>query len=113
MSASAAPLYEPFTIRVIPDRAEVAVVLGGEVDMATSCRLKREVRELRDVGFDRIVIDLRRVSFFDTTGLRVLLDLRDTPSRDAYRLIVVPGPPAVQRIFEITDTHALFAWRDH
>lgn len=113
MGASTAPLYEPFTITVIPDRAEVAVVLGGELDMTTSCRLEHQVRELRAVGFDRIIVDLRRVSFLDTTALRVLLDLRDDAGRDDYRLIVVPGPPAVQRIFEITATHALFAWRDY
>jgi anti-anti-sigma factor len=113
MSAGAVPLYEPFTVAVVPDRAEVAVVPVGELDMATRPELEREVRQLLDVGFRRIVIDLRRVQFLDSTTLRFLLELRDRAEPEGYKLILVPGSPAVQRAFEVTGTFQLFAWRDH
>lgn len=113
MSVSTAPFRDPFSITVVPDRAEVAVVPVGELDLATSDGLEHEIRDLRFAGFDRIVVDLRRVSFIDSTALRVLMVFRNDAKRDGHSFIVVPGPPSVQRIFEITGTRSLFDWRDY
>lgn len=108
-----AQLYEPFSISVVPDRREVAVVPAGELDLTSAPALEEEVRQLRASGFDHIVVDLRRVSFVDSTALRTLLALSDHARAEGYTLKLVPGPPAVQRIFEVTATRALFAWRDY
>lgn len=107
-----AQLYEPFSISVVPDRREVAVVLAGELDLMSASSLDREVRELRASGFGHIVVDLRRVTFVDSTGLRTLIGLNDHARADGYCVMLVPGPPAVQRIFDVTATRRLFDWRD-
>ncbi len=106
-------LYQPFSLQVVPDRSEVAVVPAGEVDMSCSGQLVDAVRELRDAGFDRIVVDLRRVDFLDSSALTGLLALRTEALRDGWTLKLVPGPPAAQRIFDVTDTRRLFDWRDY
>lgn len=98
---------------VLPDRQEVAVVPHGDLDAASADALQHEVRELRSSGFDRIVLDLRHVTFIDSVGLRRLLSLRNDALRDGYGLKLVPGPPDVQRIFEVTVTRSLFDWRDY
>ena len=100
-----------FSISVVPDRSEVAVVPDGELDLASASALTDAVRELRDAGFDRIVIDLREIEFIDSTGLGVLLSLRNDAKRDGHALMLVPGPRAVQRIFDLTATRGLFDWR--
>ena len=113
MTASAISPYESFSVATVPDRAEVAVVPVGELDLATSPELDGEIRRLRDVGFDRIVVDLRRVEFLDSTALGTLLALCNDAKRDGHRLIFVPGATHVQRVFELTGTLAVFDWRDY
>lgn len=98
-------------VTVVPDRAQVAVVPVGELDLGTVGRLEEEVRELRTSGFDHIVVDLSRLGFLDSTGLRILLSLRNDAKRNGHRLELVPGPRAVQRVFELTATKSLFDWK--
>ena len=105
--------YQSFEMSVVPDRREVAVVPAGELDLATADRLADEVRELRAAGFREVLLDLRHVSFLDSSGLRMLLSLRSDARRDGHELRLVPGPREVQRIFELTATRGLFDWRDY
>jgi anti-anti-sigma factor len=49
-----------------------------------------------------IVLDLSRLSFLDSTGLRCVVTA-DQRARDAgRRLVLVRGPDPVQRVFTIT-----------
>ena len=108
-----APPYPPsFTVTVVPDRREVVVLPAGDLDLSTVDSLEREVRDLRAVGFDQIVLDLRELTFLDSSGLRLLLVLRSAATRDGHRLEIVPGSPAVQRVFDLTATGPLFDWRE-
>ena len=111
MSVQAVP-SEAFSVAVVPDRGEVAVVPSGEMDLASVDGLDREVRDLRRAGFDQVTIDLRDVTFIDSTGLRVLLSLRNDAARDGHHLALVPAVPSVQRIFDLTGTRGLFDWRE-
>ena len=88
------------------------MVPRGELDLASIDRLEREVGELRGVGFEELVVDLRGVEFLDSAGLRLLLSLRDDAQRGGYGLALVRGPACVQRVFELTATSGLFDWRD-
>ena len=40
----------------------------------------------------------------DSTGLRLLLRWSETARTDGVALSIVPGGPAVQRVFELTGT---------
>jgi len=88
------------------------VALSGELDLGSAEVLEREVQALRRAGFDRVVVDLRGVEFLDSTGLRTLISLRNAAERDGQRLVVVPAPGRVERIFDLTATRGLFDWRD-
>jgi anti-sigma B factor antagonist len=102
MSALRAP--EPFRCDVVgePGRARVAPV--GELDFATAEPLVQTIRALRRSGVTHLILDLRRVSFIDSRGVRVAWDLHTEATDDGLRLELVPGPPNVQRIFELTGT---------
>jgi anti-anti-sigma factor len=102
---------EPFSITVEPDRDEVVVVAAGELDILSSPALVSEARELRASGFRRVVLDLRKVSFVDSTGLRALLELRRDAEVDGEDLTLVDGSPAVSHIVDLTATRDRFAWR--
>jgi len=79
--------------------------------LASVGAVDQEVKELRHSGFDEVVVDLRRLTFIDSSGLRMLLRLRSEAERDGHHLTLVPGSPRVQRIFELTSTRGLFDWR--
>lgn len=112
MSSSSSTLLQPFCVDVVPRRDEIVVEAVGELDLQSAGVLEREVARLRSGGHDRIVVDLSRVGFIDSTGLRVLIGLHRDAQREGRAISFVPGPPRVQRIFELTATHALFHWRD-
>jgi anti-anti-sigma factor len=100
--------WEPFRCEVVPDRACVRVQPIGELDMATVPKLRRTLDELRDSGFDDLVLDLGGVRFMDSTGLRLLVAARSDVQAGGGRLRVLPGPRQVQRVFEITGLDRLF-----
>jgi len=112
MKAIPSQSVEQFSVGVVRDRDEVVVALTGELDLATADMLEHEVRELRHSGCDHVVVDLRQLDFMDSAGLRVLISLRNTAKCVGHRLILVPGPRQVQRIFDLTATRGLFDWRD-
>src|SRR3954465_599241 len=58
-----------FFCDVQPDRERVIVALGGELDLAAAPQLAATVDELLDVGFGRIVVDLRPLTFLDSGGV--------------------------------------------
>ena len=105
-------MTQPFCVDLVPSDGEIVVEAIGELDLHTAEVLEGEVIRLRAAGHDRIVVDLRGVEFIDSTGLRLLIGLHRAAQREGRSLSLVPGPRPVQRIFELTATHALFDWRD-
>lgn len=93
-----------FWIDVEPQLDTVRLIPVGELDIATVGELRSELDALIEAGFDRIVIDLRRVEFMDSTGLHALLEACERADHLGWELAIVPGKPVVQQIFEITGT---------
>lgn len=58
---------ESFRIEVRPDRRRVIVALHGELDVATVDEVAAEIDAPVDRGFDALVLDLRYVSFMDSS----------------------------------------------
>jgi len=108
------PAVTPFPFRcdVVPDRERVTVRLAGELDLVEAPTVARTLTELLDSGFKRVVVDLRLVSFLDSTGLQTLLGARAHARECDAVLALVRPPRLVQRIFEVTDTTSLFAFDD-
>ena len=95
-------LPAPFSCGVLRDAQRVRLLPVGELDMAAAPRFRETVAELRAAGFDHLTVDLRRLCFIDSSGLRAILSL-DADSRvRGSALELIPGPPAVQRTFELT-----------
>jgi len=93
-------------VAVERDRARVSP--AGELDIATAPQLEEALRPLLRPDGVRVVIDLRRLSFIDSTGLKLILRCNEAARRSALGFGLIAGPPAVQRIFEVTGTLGLF-----
>jgi anti-anti-sigma factor len=92
---------EPFTCNVTPERDRVVVAPRGELDMATVGGVEQELRRLREAGFATVVLDLGGLSFMDSSGLHLVMRWTEEASQDGFVFELEPGPPAVQRIFEL------------
>jgi anti-anti-sigma factor len=105
------PSYRPFAITRTQIGDESVIALAGELDLASADRLAREVHGVLGAGAAQLVLDLRDVDFIDSTGLRVLLSLRNDAKRNRHGLSLIPPAADVRRVFEITVTQGLFDWR--
>lgn len=92
---SAAP--EPFELRVRAEGARTVVAPRGEVDIATSPQV---LTALADASGD-VVLDLRDVTFLDSSGLRVIIQQERRAQEEGHGFGIVPGPAEVQRILEV------------
>jgi anti-anti-sigma factor len=80
-----------------PDGSVVAP--RGELDMATQSELRSAIEQQSARG--ALTLDLAGLSFLDTSGLRLILETAEASRREGFAFTVLPGPPAVQRLFEV------------
>jgi anti-sigma B factor antagonist len=90
-----------FRLEVEPERDAVRVCPIGEIDLSTVGEVRAELDELRSAGFRRLILDLRRATFLDSSGVRLALDAHATAAADGTEFAIVPGPAAVQHTFEV------------
>ncbi len=77
------------------------VRIAGDVDLATAPRLQATLAEALG-GAHVVVVDLREVTFMDSTGLHVLMETQSHATRTGNRLVFVRGRRSVHRLFEVT-----------
>jgi anti-sigma B factor antagonist len=96
------PDYESsLRCEVVPERDAVRVRPIGSLDLATAPVLDQQLEDLREAGFQRLIVDLADLYFLDSTGLRLALRWNAAAQRDGFEIGFAPGPPDVQRVFEI------------
>jgi anti-anti-sigma factor len=92
-------------------RGDHALVrLSGELDLSGVERLEGELERLSDES--HLVLDLTRLSFIDSSGLRALLAAWGRSQQDGHSLTIVRGPDDVHRIFELTGMDAVLPIRE-
>jgi anti-sigma B factor antagonist len=100
---------EPFRCDVKQRRASALVELTGELDLATVGAVHDALQSLME-SKRSITLDLRGLTFIDSTGLRLILEIDALARQDGFNFAVVRGPQTVQRIFAITgvEEHSVF-----
>ncbi len=93
--------WRPFQCDVDPEPGHVRVTPRGELDVTTAPEVERRLGELRDSGVDHVLLDLRQLAFMDSTGLRVVMRADAAARTDGHTFAVIPGSPAVQRVFDL------------
>jgi anti-anti-sigma factor len=78
------------------------VSLAGELDISTAPDVDRELIKIERQQPPTVVVDLRELTFIDSTGLRTILSADARCRQYGGRLVIVPGPPAVHRVFSIS-----------
>lgn len=105
-SSSTGAEPEGFRCDVSRERDTASVRTVGELDLATVPVLSAQIADVRQAGCRHVIFDLSDLTFIDSTGLRFILECYAESRGDGFTMALLPGPPAVQRVFELTETAA-------
>ena len=92
----------PLDVTTEQHPGQTRVVLIGELDIASTQMLENELSAIEANSPGTLVLDLRRVEFIDSTGLRALIAADERARSEGRRLAVVRGPDAVERLLAVT-----------
>src|SRR5689334_20210272 len=93
----------PFKVERQQSNGSVRIVVRGELDMETGPRAEEELRRAENDGPGVLVLDLRDVSFFDSTGLQLVLDADVRAREEGRTFIVALGDGEPRRILELAE----------
>jgi anti-sigma B factor antagonist len=104
--------WHDFEMNVDRDRLTISTsptgwTLSGEIDAHTAPALEGAVSALPS-GSDAVSLDVRDVSFIDSSGLRILIGLAKRASEARRPLRIDHPSPTVVRLIEITGLGEMF-----
>lgn len=74
------------------------VELSGELDISSSASVESRLIELEAREPQRLLLDLRRVNFIDSTGLSMIINADGRARKAGRRLTIVSGDGVPRRI---------------
>jgi anti-anti-sigma factor len=93
----------PFALERQLSNGTARIVVRGELDLSTGPRLEEEVRLVESEAPEVLVLDLRDVTFFDSTGLQLVLDADVRAREEGRAFVVAPGDGEPRRILELAE----------
>jgi anti-anti-sigma factor len=84
-----------------PGSGAPRVSVQGEIDRSTVDVVQREANRQIELHGPRLVLDLVRTSFMDSSGLHLIEALRPRTSEQGGALVLVVATYGVQRLLEI------------
>lgn len=103
----------PFRVDVRNPPGAIVLALTGELDLATSPVLERELNQaFASTDREPVVIDLGALEFMDSTGLNVLVRAHQRADDSARRFGLIRGRPQVQRLLTLTGVSERIAVAD-
>jgi anti-sigma B factor antagonist len=96
------------SIDIDEQNGRTVVVVGGEIDTATSSELERQLMEAVEHTDRDVALDLSDVGFLDSSGLRTLLVAQQAVAAKGHRVLLVGSTPMVDRLLEVTGLRDLF-----
>jgi anti-anti-sigma factor len=101
-----------FVCDVRADTATGVVRLAGELDLKVAGDVGAAVEELLDAGCAHVVIDLRGLSFLDSSGINMLVAAHRSAERRKRSVSLIRGPQHVHRVLQLVGTESLFTITD-
>jgi anti-sigma B factor antagonist len=81
---------------------EVLIHIGGEIDAYTAPKLREELLSLAEGGNKLIIVNLKEVTYLDSTGLGVFVGLFKELKKNNGELKLIDLSNRLKRLFEIT-----------
>ena len=107
------PERPEFEVTVSADERVRVVAVSGELDIDTMVEFGAALTTGTGVGVGATtVVDLRGLTFIDSSGVSGLLGAARRAQEAGRRLVCVPGPPSIQRVFQMTGVDTVLEWVD-
>jgi anti-anti-sigma factor len=91
-----------FEVRRARRDGAVVVIAAGEIDLASSPELRAALYD-PETRADTVMLDLREVTFMDSSGLGVIVGQHKRAREEGFRFAVaVTGATEVERILELS-----------
>jgi anti-sigma B factor antagonist len=84
------------------------IEVAGEIDVYTAPKLREAIVSAVEAGHTRLIIDVQKVDFLDSTGLGVLVGALKRVRGDSGSLDIVCTQERILKIFEITGLDKVF-----
>jgi anti-sigma B factor antagonist len=91
----------PIEVQRTEEPQSVRIELTGELDIATVDDVERQIGGAGGDLPEVLVVDLSGLSFMDSTGLRMILSTDARQRAGGKRMVLVPGPESVHRVFRL------------
>ncbi len=93
---------ESFGTRASSRDGVVWLALGGELDVFTAPKLKQALETSTPTGTESLILDLRGLTFIDSSGLAVILGVHQklAASDDRDLRLIITGSLPVEALFE-------------
>ncbi|HKG64336.1 MAG TPA: STAS domain-containing protein [Solirubrobacteraceae bacterium] len=95
-----------FGVVVRTERDVVRVCPFGAVDIGTAGQLRAQIEHVTASGARRVVLDLYGVTFLDSSGVHLVLDVDAASRAQGWEFGLIGGPAHVQRVFDLTGARA-------
>jgi anti-anti-sigma factor len=115
MTANSVREELPFEFRISASEQGTTstIELEGEWDLVQQAATTDAIGHALDRCPACLLLDLSRLSYIDSCGVHVLINARNRCAEQGVRLVIVPGPRAVQRVFEICGLIEILRFADH
>jgi anti-sigma B factor antagonist len=80
--------------------AENRYPMEGEIALATTPKLRLDLKRAIAAGGDHFVVDCAQLEFIDSSGIAALLEVNTLLEADGRHLVIVNVPRGPRRVFE-------------
>jgi anti-anti-sigma factor len=99
-----------FAVTTHREGGQLVVVATGELDIATAGAVQDAAAQREpDEG---LVLDLRGLSFLDTSGIQVVIEANRAARDEGFALRILRAAPQVHRVFEIAGLEGVLPFAD-
>ena len=95
------PLTPGLRIAVSALGATSTIGLEGAWNLAGESAASQAIAKTLERSPELLVLDLSRLAFIDASGIQAAIQLSARSHAENFQLAIVPGPRAVQRVFDI------------
>ncbi|HEX5852305.1 MAG TPA: STAS domain-containing protein [Solirubrobacteraceae bacterium] len=92
-----------FEVAEATQSATLVLSIAGELDLNTATELARRVEDGLGRGASRVTLDLSALTFMDSSGLRLLIELDQRAGRDSWELgLIAPKHESASAVLRLT-----------
>jgi anti-sigma B factor antagonist len=84
------------------------IVVSGEVDMASSPALRKQILDMIEQASDGIFVDLSKVGYMDSSGVATLVEGLKATNRKSLKFTLVAPSGPVMEVFRLTRLDTVF-----